>query len=107
MSNLSTIGSATYNLAKEVSRILSPLIEYSDFYIKNSSHFTTKIRNLQLKEKDLMVSFDVKSLLTQIPIEDALVIIKERLESDDSLEDRTTFSVQQICHLTEMCLKLT
>ena len=54
-----------------------------------------------------MVSFDVKSLFTQIPIEDALVIIKERLESDDSLEDRTTFSVQQICHLTEMCLKLT
>ena len=54
-----------------------------------------------------MVTFDVKSLFTQIPLEDALVIIKERLESDDSLEDRTTFSVQKICHLTEMCLKST
>ena len=33
-----TIGSPSYNLAKELSRILSPISGQTDTYIKNSSH---------------------------------------------------------------------
>ena len=36
-----------------------------------------------------MVSFDVDALYTNVPIEDALVIIKELLENDETLSDRT------------------
>ena len=54
-----------------------------------------------------MVSFDVKSLFTKVPIDDALHIIKERLEYDESLEERTTLTVHQICNLTELCLRST
>ena len=54
-----------------------------------------------------MVIFDVKSLFTKAPIEDFLHIIKERLEADDTLEIRTTLSVQQICQLTELCQRST
>ena len=105
---VSTIGSATYNLAKELSRILSPLIGWTDTYIKNSSHFVSKIKDLHFNENDIMVSFDVKSLFTKVPIEDSLHIIKDdRLEADESLEIRTTLTVQQICQLTELCLKST
>ena len=89
---VSTIGSATYNLAKELSRILSPLIGWTDTYIKNSSHFVSKIKDLHFNENDIMVSFDVKSLFTKVPIEDSLHIIKDRLEADESLEIRTTYN---------------
>ena len=104
---VSTIGLATYNVAKELSRILSPLIGWTDTYIKNSSHFVSKIKDLLFNENDIMVSFDVKSLFTKVPIEDSLHIIKDRLEADESLEIRTTLTVQQICQLTELCLKST
>ena len=104
---VSTIGSATYNIAKELGRILSPLIGWTDTYIKNSSHFISNIESTHFNENDIMVIFDVKSLFTKAPIEDFLHIIKERLEADDTLEIRTTLSVQQICQLTELCQRST
>ena len=34
-----------------------------------------------------MVSFDVEALYTKVPIDDALAIIKELLENDETLPD--------------------
>ena len=101
-----TIGSGTYNLAKELNRILSLLVGKMDSYVKNSSHFVRSISHLHLEENDLFVSFDVKSLFTRVPINDALTIIKDRLMSDEDLGYRTTMTPLQICHLVELCLRL-
>ena len=48
-----------------------------------------------------MVSFDVEALYTNVPIEDALVIIKELLENDDSLSDQTSLSPKNVLDLLE------
>ena len=40
-----------------------------------------------------------------VPIDDSLTIIRDRLSADKDLEDRTTLSVTDICHLTEPCLR--
>ena len=102
-----TIGSATYNLTKELNRILSPLVGKTDSYVKNSSHFVSSISHLNLEKNDLLVSFDVKSLFTRVPINDALTIIKDRLILDEDLGNRTTMTPLQICHLVELCLRST
>ena len=49
----------------------------------------------------------MKSLFTQVPVEDALVIIKEVLERNESLYERTPMTPEQVCSLTELCLKST
>ena len=54
-----------------------------------------------------MVSFDVKSLFTNVPIDDALMILMERLQNGESLGDRTNLDPLCICHLTELCLRST
>ena len=54
-----------------------------------------------------MVSFDVVSLFTNIPVEDALQAISMLLTQDDDLEECTTIPVPDICELTEMCLQST
>ena len=56
---------------------------------------------------DRMISFDVKSLFTMVPIEDSLTIIKDRLSVDKELEERTSLSVDDICSLTAICLRST
>ena len=43
-----TIGSATYNLAKEINRILFPLVGKTDSYVKTSSHFVSFISHLHV-----------------------------------------------------------
>ena len=102
-----TIGSPTYGLAKELARILTPLSGGTSSFVKNSAHFVEKISSVKIDSNDCLVSFDGKSLFTQVPVQDALVIIKDRLERDESLSNRTAMTPQQVCSLTELCLRST
>ena len=101
---VSTIGSPTYQLANELCRILSPVVGNTNSYIRNSSHFVEKISEIEV---DRLVSFDVKSLFTMVPIDDSLRIIRDRLVVDDTLDERTTLTIDEICDLTNLCLRST
>ena len=62
---------------------------------------------MKTDSNDCLVSFDVKSLFTQVPVKDVLIIITDRLEHDESLSESTAMTPQQVCLLTELCLKST
>jgi len=85
--------------------ILSPLAGNADSFVKNSSDFAHRIRNINLHQEDTMISFDVTSLFTKVPIEEALQAISARLTQDDTLDDRTAIPMPDICALTELCLR--
>lgn len=104
---VSSIGSPTYNLAKELGRILTPLTGKTDSFVKNASEFVRDIRGMRINEETIMVSFDVVSLFTKVPIQEAMKYISELLHDDETLEDRTNLTPHAICSLTEMCLRTT
>ena len=54
-----------------------------------------------------MVSFDVVSLFTKVPLWEAMLYISDLLHDDETLEDRTTLPPDVICSLTEICLSTT
>ena len=56
------------------------------------------------KAKECLSSYDVTSLFTPVPIDPALNIIKDLLEKDEKLNDRTALSVQNIIELLGFCL---
>ena len=51
-----------------------------------------------------MVSFDVKSLFTSIPVDLALTITNQRLQQDQDLAERTNMSISNIMRLLEFVL---
>ena len=53
---------------------------------------------------EVLVSFDVVSLFTCVPTARAIQVSHDRLMSDPSLPDRSSFSVDDICSLLELCL---
>ena len=55
---------------------------------------------------EILVSFDV-SLFTNVPVDEAVSIIRERLRENRTLGDRTSLSLERIADLLEMCLKYT
>ena len=55
----------------------------------------------------IMVSFDVTSLYATIPIDQALLIIRDLLEHDEKLADRTLLSPRQILDVLDILLRTT
>ncbi len=54
-----------------------------------------------------MMSFDVSSLFTNVPIEEAVSVIRDKLQNDESLDERTCLSPACIKELLEVCLRST
>ncbi len=55
----------------------------------------------------MMVSFDVSSLFTNVPIDEAVSVIRDKLQNDESLDERTCPSPECITELLEVCLRST
>ena len=75
---LSAIGTPTYNLAKFLAPILSPLT-VSEFTVKDSFSFAEEI--IQQNCHCHMASFDVNSLFTNIPLDETIEIIMNDIDT--------------------------
>ncbi|KAJ4434821.1 hypothetical protein ANN_23392 [Periplaneta americana] len=73
-----TIGSPTYHLAKHLTNMLQPLIGTCEHHVKNSTEFVRILENITVVPSDLLVSFDVISLFTKVPIKEALELVAEQ-----------------------------
>ena len=100
---MSAIGSPTYELSKYLANILSPL-QNNKYTVKNSASFVEKIRTMSVDPDEILVSFDVVSLFTCIPTHLAMEVVKERLDFDKSLPERTNLSIQNIIALLQFVL---
>ena len=104
---VSSIGSPTYNLAKFLTHIVSPLSGKTSSFVKDSRDFVEKVRMLRPEEGSILVSFDVTSLFTKVPIAEALEVIGRRLEEQETEDRRTTLTVDSIKQLLHLCLTST
>nr|CAB3263310.1 uncharacterized protein LOC108950552 [Phallusia mammillata] len=87
---VSFVGTPTYNLAKYLAKVISPLVGNTEWTVSNSSKFVQEIAQLPpLSNEELMVSYDVVSLFTSVPVELAMDIASSRILNDYSLKDRT------------------
>ena len=104
---ISSIGSVTNATAKELSRILKPLVGRSPHHVMNNLEFLESIRGIQLLPEECIVSYDVEALFTSVPVESSISIIRKLLEEDKELHQRTAMSVNQITCLLKFCLNTT
>ena len=104
---VSSCGLITYGVAKELAKILKPLIGKSPYHINITQDFVEKVRHITLVPGECLNSYDVSALFTSVPIDPALQIMKDLLEKDSTLKDRTVMGVKDIILLLECCLKNT
>lgn len=72
---VNTIGGPSYLLTKHLALRLKRLVGNIDSSLKNSYSFINEIKDFKLEPNDILVSFDVVSLFTKIPINDAIDIV--------------------------------
>ena len=104
---ISSSGSVTYVVVKVISKVLKPLVGKSPHHIQNTGDFVSKAKRLTLQIGECLSSHDVTSLFTSVPIDPALNLIKDLLEKDEKVNDRTVLSVQNIMELLGFCLNNT
>ncbi|KAK4885351.1 hypothetical protein RN001_001622 [Aquatica leii] len=79
-----------------VTKQLQPYAEEAESYVKNASHFIERIKDITLEPGHMLVSFDVVSLFTNVPVDETIEIIREKHQVRED-----------IIQLTKHCLKNT
>ena len=82
---MSSCGSATYGVAKELAKILKPLVGKSPHHINSTNNFLEQIKQLTLSPGECLSSYDVSALFTSVPVDPALDVIKDLLEKDPTV----------------------
>ena len=104
---VSSRGSITYGVAKDLSHIIKPLVGQSPHHLRNTQHFIQQLQDKKLEAGEIITSYDVKALFTSVPVQPAIQIVKQRLQQDITLPQRTSMSIPQITSLLEFCLTQT
>ena len=97
-------GSPTYDLSKYLANILQPLVKSSPHTVNNANSFLTKIKDLKLEADEIMISLDVVSLFTSIPLDTAKQITNDLLTNDCSWQTKTALHKDDILDLLDLCL---
>jgi hypothetical protein len=70
----------SYKLVKNLDKILKQYITLNNHYnIINSTNLVNDLTKLKIHENDILITFDVKDLYVNIPIDETLTIIKSKL----------------------------
>lgn len=62
---------------------------------------------MKIEEDEMLVSFDVSSLFINIPVDEAVRVICDKLQDGQVLQDRSTHSPDWVAELLETCLRST
>jgi len=103
---MSAIGTFNYKLAKFLVPILQPLT-CNQYTVHSSFSFVDEITQLTLSHDAVLVSFDVASLFTNIPLDETVNIILDNLFSgtDEVQVENCVFSKPQFKKLLEFAVK--
>ena len=83
---------------------MSPLQNSNGFSVSNSAKFAEEISNVDIQDDEVMLSFDVVSLFTAIPVDKACDYISNKLLKDNSLPSRTSLDSNEIISLLKFIL---
>ena len=99
---ISNIGTATYQTAKYLTKLFSPL-GTSEYTISNTKTFVKQIRKMKVSLGYKIVSFDVTSLFTNVPMDKTIEIILKRV--CEKKEIITTIPKREMKELLYLCTK--
>ena len=100
---ISNIGTPTYQLAKYLAKLLLPLAN-PEYTVTSTKDFIEKIKNVKVPDGHQLVSFDVKSLFTNVPLQKIVDVILKRIY--ENKEINTSISKKHMKNMLILCTKV-
>ena len=78
---MSSRGSVTYGVAKELTRILKPLTGNTIHHVNKSMEFVDDIKKIKLEKEECIISYHVSAIFTSILVKSAIEVSKKKIET--------------------------
>ena len=100
---LSATGTYNYNLAKWLEQKLKPLF-VNEYTITDAFRFSEEIRAMSIQEDNVLVSYDVIALFTNVPLNETINILVDKAFANDWFNQTYELSLQkeQLARLLEI-----
>ena len=96
---------STERISQFVDHHLKPLVQTTQSFIKDTTHFLSKLEQLgQLPANSLLVTLDVSSLYTNIPHNEGISACRHFLDTRD--RNSSTVGTETLCDLIRMILTM-
>ena len=96
-----------YNLTKYTAKVLKTYVKDENNNATTTTTFSSYIRNVPIEDDEIMPSFDVTSLHTNILIIDTLNTILDYVNSDDQFTRKTAIPQDKFLDLVNLVLTTT
>ena len=83
----------------------SPWLASLTHHINITQDFVEQVKHITLAPGECLSLYDVSALFTLVPVDPALNIIRDLLDKDHTLKERTALAVNDIILLLEFCHK--
>ena len=103
---VSSRGSITYRVAKELANIIHTLVGQSPHHLENTQQFVENIKKVKLESGEDITSYDLKATFTSVPMDPSITIAQCKLQQDPYPPIGLACPLQ-IITLLEFCLKNT
>jgi len=92
-------GSIGYNTSSFLADILGKVVGKSEHHVKNSRDLATELQDLTIDEDEMLNSHEVVSLFTNVPVDKALEVIKQKLQEDQNWRTVTDMEIDDVVEL--------
>ncbi|XP_055918432.1 uncharacterized protein LOC129950524 [Eupeodes corollae] len=98
---VSNVSSPFTNITKWLVNELQKFGNFDGFSVKNTFDFVDKVKNIEIEDDEIMISFDVTALFPSIPINEAVEAIRNHLLKFDLPPEKTKTYIDCI----NICMK--
>ena len=99
---VSSIGTATYETSKYLAQLLAPIAK-SRYTVDSTKEFIGRIRRGSVGDEFDMVSFDVTSLFTNVPLDFTIDVILKKIYREKKI--KTKLKKEEMRQLLNICTK--
>ena len=102
---VSQIDDPSYKICEELTRILNPIDEKGDSFIRDTYHFKEMLGGVGIMKDDLMGTLDIVGMFPNISVKKTLEVVRGELQNDDTLGSKTEWEVDDIMKLLEITIE--
>ena len=102
---ISACGTASYNTAKFISKMLQNYCGKTSSFVKDSADFIQNIKHISINpEEETLVSSDVSALFTSIPVPVALQVINSKISTCTSFTNVYKIPIEKFIKFLEFII---